>query len=215
MSSTAASISTPRPSPITAALARAKTEDGEGRIEEVEGKRTPPTSRSGARPPRARRARWNGNPLGPRRARLASRMLGDGREAAGLPLRHPHRRHRSPRNPPPQRDRAEPGLLRLRRAGEAAQRRAHLDAQQFPDRTQRQDEQEFGRIPAPATADRPRLPPARLPDDVPAGALPQRAGIQLGRAGRGADAAEADGDAGGQAQGRSLPRASSPRAASR
>ena len=58
--------------------------------------------------------------LGQGRARLASRMLGHGREAARLSLRHPHRRDRPPRDPPPERDRAEPGLLRLRRARRAA-----------------------------------------------------------------------------------------------
>ena len=81
------------------------------------------------------------------------------------------------------------------------QRRAHLDAQQLPGRAQRQDEQERGRVPAPAALDRQGLSPARLPDDVPAGALPQRAGIQLGGPGRGADAAQADGDGGRRAEG--------------
>ena len=49
--------------------------------------------------------------VGQRRTGLASRMLGDVRCSAGLPLRHPHRRDRPPRDPPPQRDRAESGAL--------------------------------------------------------------------------------------------------------
>src|SRR3546814_9418008 len=107
-------------------------------------------------------------------------MLGDERGSAGLSLRHPHRRDRPPRNPSPQRDRAEPGVLlhrRARRRGE--QRRAYLDAQQLPGRAFGENVEVFGRVPAAAIADRSWLSPARLPDDVLAGALSQRAGVQL------------------------------------
>ena len=82
-------------------------------------------------------------------------------------VRHPHRRDRPPRDPPSQRDRAEPGVLRLRR-----HRRDTLDAQQLPRRARRQDVEIVGRVPDAAGAGRSRLPPARLPADVPAGALP-------------------------------------------
>jgi hypothetical protein len=43
----------------------------------------------------------------------------------------------------------------------------------------------LGRVPPPATADRPWLSPAGLSPDVPAGALSQRTGVQLGRPWRG------------------------------
>jgi cysteinyl-tRNA synthetase len=75
-------------------LARAVTEDGEaqqGRLCHL-----------------AQDARWRnapngmGQPLGPRRARLASRMFGDVKGAARHAVRHPHRRHRPPRDPPSQ-----------------------------------------------------------------------------------------------------------------
>ncbi len=77
-----------------------------------------------------------GQPVGPRRARLAPRMLGDERQAARLPVRHPHRRDRPPGDPPPQRDRPEPGFLPFRR-----ERREGVDAQQLPRRTLGKDEQ--------------------------------------------------------------------------
>ena len=69
-----------------------------------------------------------GQPVGPRPARLAHRMLGDGRGAPGRDDRHPRRRHRPDVPAPRERDRAE--HLRARRQGVrallAAQRHAHL-----------------------------------------------------------------------------------------
>ena len=59
-----------------------------------------------------------------------------------------------------------------------------------------------GEFPAAPAADRPRLSPARLPPDVPSGALPIGAGVLVGRARGGADPLEAAG-ARGRAAGRS------------
>src|SRR3546814_8461634 len=79
----------------------------------------------------------------------------------------------------------EPSLLLPHRPHLARPLRLpRVDAQPLPGRTLWQDEQVLGRVPAAAIADRQRLPPAGLPDDVPAGALPLGAGVQLGRAGR-------------------------------
>ena len=61
----------------------------------------------------------------------------------------------------------QPGALWVRR-----QRRAYLDAQQLPGGPDGADEQIVGRVPDAANVGRPRLPPARLSADVPAGALP-------------------------------------------
>ncbi len=59
-SSTAGSISTSRPCADYGRLARASTERAKAGSRQSRASATPPTSRSGARPRRARRARWNG-----------------------------------------------------------------------------------------------------------------------------------------------------------
>ncbi len=196
---TAGSISTSRPSPITAAspAPRRRIERGEGRIEA--GRRQAPRRRfrhlaqdpAGREPPDGM-----GFALGPGRAGLASRMLGDERRGARLSVRHPHRRHRPPRDPPPQRDRPEPGALlhqwaRMRQFGASIWMHNNF----LVERSGKMSKV-VGRVPAAATADRQGVSPAGLPADVPAGALPERAGVQLGGAGGGADAVEADGDGG-------------------
>ena len=177
-------------------LARAVTDEGEGRIETVEGKRNAADFAIWRTTPKGetRQMEWD-SPLGAGRARLASGMQRDERGAARPAVRHPHRRHRPPRNPSPQRDRAEPGAQLLR-----PQRRADMDAQQLPDRPDGKDEQIERRIPARAAVGGQGLPPARIPADVPAGALPQRAGIYMGGFAGGTDAIEADGDGGCRAK---------------
>ena len=71
-------------------------------------RRTRSTSRSGRRTSRARTARWD-VALGRGPARLAHRVLGDGRGVARRRLRHPRRRPR-PALPPP-RERGRPDAL--------------------------------------------------------------------------------------------------------
>jgi cysteinyl-tRNA synthetase len=78
------------------ALARSKTDEGESRIERVDGKRNA-----------ADFAIWRRTPEGETR-----QMEWDERGFAGATVRYPHRRDRPPRDPPPERDRAEPGALR-------------------------------------------------------------------------------------------------------
>src|SRR3546814_14368656 len=73
-------------------------------------------------------------------------------------------------------------------------RREDMDAQQLPGRAVRENVEVERRIPPPPIADRSRLPPARLPDDVPPGPLPTRAGVVVGGAGGG------DRKSGGQGQ---------------
>ena len=53
-----------------------------------------------------------GDPLGPRPARLAPGVLGDGAQVPGQRLRHPRRRHRPDLPAPRERDRAGQGLRR-------------------------------------------------------------------------------------------------------
>ena len=201
-SSTAGSISTSRPSPTTAASRARVTDEGEGRIEAVEGKRHAADFAIWRKTPAGRDAPDGmGFAVGPRRAGLAPRMLGDERSTARLPVRHPHRRHRPPRDPPPERDRAEPGVLQLqpRRANSGARMWMHNNFLVERAGKMTKSTGEFLRA---AAADRQGLSPARLPPDVPAGALPQRARVQLGRSRRGADAAQAAGDGGRGAQAR-------------
>jgi cysteinyl-tRNA synthetase len=93
-------------------LARAVTDEGEGRIEAVDG-----GFRDLAQDPGGRDAADGvGFAVGQRRPGLAPRMLSNERRSARLSVRHPHRRDRPPRNSPPQRDRAEPGALLHQRA---------------------------------------------------------------------------------------------------
>ena len=76
-----------------------------------------------------------GQPVGPRPAGLAHRVLGDERQASGRDLRHPCRRSRPHLPAPRERDRAEPLRLRSCRHGEV------LDAQRLPEHLGREDEQ--------------------------------------------------------------------------
>ncbi len=99
-----------RPCPITAGSPASQDDEREGRIDPVEGKRHPQDFAIWRKSPpgEQRQMEWD-SPWGTRRARLAPRMLGDEPEISRRAVRHPHRRDRPPRDPPPQRDRAEPG----------------------------------------------------------------------------------------------------------
>ena len=113
--------------------------------------------------------------VGPGRAGLAPRVLGDVDRAPRPPLRHPHRRRRPHPDPPHQRDRPERGVPRRRRGvgPMVAARRVHQPQG-------RQDlEVDRGRC-SRRRPGRPRLPPARLPVPPAAGALPQPDRVQLG-----------------------------------
>ena len=175
-------------------LARAVTEEGEGRIDTVEGKRNAADFAIWRKTPagETRQMEWD-SPWGKGApgwhlecSVMGEKLLGFPFDihTGGIDHREIHHPNEIAQN------QAFCGCGGLGRGD--AFGREDLDAQQLPRRTQRQDEQVVRRIPAAAIADRQGLPPARLPDDVPAGALPQRAGVFVGGARRGADAVEAD-----------------------
>ena len=147
--STAGSISTSRPSPITAALRAPSTDEGEGRIEAVEGKRHA-----------ADFAIWRKTPAGEKRQMEWDSPWGRGAPGwhlecsvmSGKLLGFPFDIHTGGID---HREIHHPNEIAQNQAllptPDRRQRRAHLDAQQLPGRTQRQDEQVVGRIPAPAS----------------------------------------------------------------
>ena len=91
-------------------LARHGTDEGESRIDPVDGKRHPADFAIWRKTPagETRQMEWD-SPWGrgaPGWHLECSVMVGG---AARLSFRHPHRRHRPPRNSPSERDRAESG----------------------------------------------------------------------------------------------------------
>jgi cysteinyl-tRNA synthetase len=186
-------------------LARAVTEDGEGRIESVEGKRNA-----------ADFAIWRKTPAGESRQMEWDSPWGKGAPGwhlecsvmSGEVLGFPFDIHTG-------------GIdhREIHHPNEIAQNQAHCCTNGLDDPCNSgariwmhnnflvgEDVEVLGRVPAAAIAGRPRVSPAGLPDDVLAGALPQRAGVQLGGPRCGADAVEADGD-GGRQVARSAPAA--------
>ena len=109
-----------------------------------------------------------GEPVGPRPAGLAHRVLGDERQASRRDLRHPCRRPRPHLPAPRERDRAEPQRLRPRHHGEV------LDAQRLPEHLRREDEQVARQLLHRARAARP-VPGRGDPPAAAVGALPPAA----------------------------------------
>jgi cysteinyl-tRNA synthetase len=173
----AGSISTFRPWPITAGWRAPRPRRAKAGSRRSRASATPPISPSGARPRRARRGRWSGiRPWG-RGAPgwhlecsvMSGKLLGFPFDihTGGIDHREIHHPNEIAQN---QAFCCTNGLDVPANSGAKVWMHNNFLVERSG-----QDEQEFGRVPAAATADRQGLPPARLPHDVPAGALPQRA----------------------------------------